>query len=355
MNMFRKLWAAQTPHPDEPEEDPPHHEDARLPVHVLHADAELSVVDGMPVVETDGARRSLRPSEVSLVALHGGARLTSPFLALLAENAIPLVLLSRSGYYRAQLVDLSGPATATRRAHYRVADSGGGALAIAKVQIETKIQNARHHVRRRLGASSSVAKTLRRQAMRTRKARSTSALLGVEGAAASAYWGAWPDMLRNDSDSFTFDGRSRRPPRDAVNAILSYLYAVATGHAAVNALATGLDPRVGFLHAERPGRPALALDLVEPMRTAVVDAAVIAAVNRREIDGDHFEMGSDQGVRLTDEGRRLALELFEDRLSRQTEYRGRLISWRAAFARHTLDLARHLRDGGRPPTPPRLD
>lgn len=355
MDFFRRILPKRARVDIDEIDDAPRHADPRLPVHILSHDAVLHLEDGMPVVESDGSSRPLRISEVSLIALHGGARVTAPCLSLLAEHGVPLLLLSRSGYYRAQLVDLNGPTTATRRAHYAAAASDPTALAIAQTLVEAKILSARHHLRRRLGASSSGVKTLRRQASRARKAKSRATLMGIEGAAAAVYWAAWPEILRNDSDAFTFDGRSRRPARDAINALLSYLYAVCAGSAAAGALAAGLDPRVGFLHVERPGRPALALDLVEPMRTAIVDAAVIAAVNRRVLDGGHFHSDPEQGVRLTDDGRRLALELLEDRLSREVEFGGRRMSWRAAFSRYTLELAHHLREGGRPPTPPRLD
>ena len=356
--LDRLLSRAAAPRAGEPEEEPIH-PDPRMPVHVTGDDARLLVEGGNPVVECGGARRALRIGEISLVALHGGATVTAPCMALLAEHGVPLVLLSRSGHYRGQLVDLSEQPTRTRRAHYRAVEDSGVALAIARPLVEAKIRGARHLLRKRLGARDDAARILLRQQRRVARARSRDALMGVEGAAAAAYWKAWPKLIRNESDVFTFDGRSRRPPRDAINALLSYLYAVATGVCAATALGAGLDPRVGFLHAERPGRPALALDLVEPLRTSVVDSAVIAAVNLRRFDADDFTAGADGGVRLGPEGRRAALELLERKLSSEVSWAGAATSWRAALGRYAAALAAHLRAAaetgkpGPPPQPPR--
>ena len=104
---------------DDGAEEPPIHADPRLPVHVTRDDARLFVEDGNPVVECGETRRALHIGEISLVALHGGATVTTPCMALLAEHGVPLLLLSRHGYYRGQLVDLSEQPTRTRRAHYR--------------------------------------------------------------------------------------------------------------------------------------------------------------------------------------------------------------------------------------------
>lgn len=359
MSLLGRLLSRAAAPEDDGAEEPPIHADPRLPVHVTSDDARLFVEDGNPVVECGETRRALRIGEISLVALHGGATVTTPCMALLAEHGVPLLLLSRRGYYRGQLVDLSEQPTRTRRAHYRAAEDAAAALAIARPLVEAKIRGARHLLRRRLGARDESARILLRQQRRVRRARSRDSLMGLEGAAAAAYWKAWPRLIRNESEAFTFDGRSRRPPRDAVNALLSYLYAVATGVCAAAALGAGLDPRVGFLHAERPGRPALALDLVEPMRTAVVDSAVVAAVNLRQFDADDFDVGTDGSVRLGAEGRRAALELFERKLSSETLWGGQATSWRAAIGRYAAALAAHLRAAGEngragpPPEPPR--
>jgi CRISPR-associated endonuclease Cas1 len=127
---------------------------------------------------------------------------------------------------------------------------------------------------------------------------------------------------------------------------------VAAGTTAAAAASVGLDPNVGFLHGERPGRPALALDLVEPMRTAVVDAAVIAAINNGEFAGEDFERREDGSMRLSKAGRRHALAVFERRLSTVFRYDGVEMTWRAAIARHAAQLAHGLRKGTLELAPP---
>ena len=319
--------------------------DLALPLHLLADDATLSIANGLVRIHADGALRSLRLDEISFVALHGGASVTAPALRALASALVPVVLHSRSGHYVAQLVDMSGSHSKTRRAHYTAAADGARALTLARLLVEAKIRAAARLMRRRLGAQDAVTQQLDREAISAARARNLDALRGFEGAAAAAWFAAWPRLINRDEAIFGLGGRSRRPAQTAVNALLNYLYAVLVGQSAAAAMAAGLDPNVGFLHAERPGRPALALDLVEPFRTAIVDAAVIAALNNHEFGEAHFEAQPDGGVRLTDSGRRAALALLERRLSTVLTYAGSEMSWRTALSHHAQLLARCLRDG----------
>lgn len=249
-----------------PEEHLPAVEESRLPLHVLAHDAKLSIARGRLVVATAETCERLCLDDLSQVVLHGGARVTVPTLQALARAGVPLVLLSHRGYYLGQTVDLSGATAAARRAQYRVAEDPRRRLALARDLICAKLTAAARLARRRAGAKAEVTAALDRAARAAGRARGEATLRGIEGAAAAAWYGAWPGFLKRDDPLCAFDGRSRRPPRDAVNALLSYLYAVTTGMAASAVSAAGLDPAVGLYHAERPGRPALALDLVEPFR-----------------------------------------------------------------------------------------
>jgi CRISPR-associated endonuclease Cas1 len=351
------LWLAQRLVPGRPTADAPPAEPAlrpepRLPLHILVEDAELRIEDGLLGIEAGGESRTLRLDEISLVALHGAAMISTPCLATLADAAIPVVFLSRSGYYRGQLVDLSVNHAATRRAQYLAAADPARCLAFARAIVVAKIAGAHRQLRRRLGARHSATRILDRERRRAAHARSLDSLRGTEGAAAAAWFASWPGLISRDDPTFLFDGRSRRPPRDAVNALLSYLYAVLAGTTATAALAVGLDPNVGFLHAERAGRPALALDLVEPLRTAIVDAAVLAALNNGEFGVADFVTGEDGGVSLSESGRRAALSLVERRLSTPLAYAGTEMTWRAAISQHALLIARALRNGAAPPPAP---
>jgi CRISPR-associated protein Cas1 len=129
-------------------------------------------------------------------------------------------------------------------------------------------------------------------------------------------------MISDRAKGFEFEGRSRRPPQDPLNAALSYCYAVLLGETLAAVVATGLDPRLGFLHAPRAGKPALALDLLEPFRPLIADRAVLAGVNTGRFEEHHFEERNG-GVWLSETGRRLALTLLEDRLSGTLKLPGR--------------------------------
>lgn len=320
-------------------------DEARLPLHVLAGDAELSVENGMLLVQSAEDSRSVRLDELSIVALHGGARVSVPCLHLLARQNVPLILLSRSGFYLGQMTDLSTSHAAIRRAQYDVASDPRRSLKPARLLVSGKIANTARIARRRLGARAPLVRTLGRAAKTASRARSADRLRGIEGAAARSWYAAWPEFLADVDSLFAFDGRSRRPARDATNALLSYLYAVLAGTAATAACASGLDPNTGFFHAERPGRPALVLDLVEPFRVAVVDAAVIAAIHRREFSAEAFETQEDGSVRLSDTGRRRALDILERRLSTGFVFDGAEMTWRAAIGHMTGLLAAALRTG----------
>jgi CRISPR-associated protein Cas1 len=138
-------------------------------------------------------------------------------------------------------------------------------------------------------------------------------LRGLEGEAASLYFGVFDALVRVDDAAFRFTGRSRRPPLDRMNALLSFLYAM-LGHDCRSALeAHGLDPQVGFLHADRPGRASLALDLMEELRPVLADRLALSMVNRRQLSADDFVVEEAGGVRMTDDARKRVLVAWQDR------------------------------------------
>ena len=344
--MFRFPWRlSTTPLDAEDEDDLVLVDEARLPLHVLADDAELHVENGMLVIDSAEDSREIRVDELSLVALHGGSRVSVPCLHMLGRQNVPLVLHSRSGYYIGQTIDLSINQSAVRRAQYTTTAEPRRVLLFARSLVCAKIASAARLARRRLGSRNDTTRALLRAAKKAGRASSTKTLRGIEGAAAAAWYSAWPGLIGDAGSEFTFDGRSRRPPRDAVNALLSYLYAVVVGNAAAAAAAAGLDPNAGLLHTEKPGRPALALDLAEPFRTAVVDAAVLSIIRRHEISLDLFETQPNGAVRLSDDGRRRALELLERRLSTSFVYDGSELTWRAAITRLAELLAKALQAG----------
>lgn len=328
-----------------PDDDLPPTAEARLPLHVLARDAHLSIEDGQLLVEAGETRQLLRLDELSQVVLHGGAGVTVPSLHALIRAGVPVVMLSHNGYYLGQTLDLSGASAAVRRAQYRAAENTEQSLAIARDLIGAKLRATARLARRRAGARTDIVRSLDRARRDVARVRNVAKLRGIEGSAAAAWYNAWEGFLTRDDPALVFDGRSRRPPRDSVNALLSYLYAVTTGLAASAASAAGLDPTVGVYHTERPGRPALALDLVEPFRVAVVDAAVLAGLNEGVFSAGDFTMEGEGGVRLTDQGRRRALGLLEQRLSIRFRDGETETTWRDAITRSATRLATGLRSG----------
>jgi CRISPR-associated protein Cas1 len=148
---------------------------------------------------------------------------------------------------------------------------------------------------------------------RSLAADTADGLRGLEGEAANAYFGVFPALIRTDDPAFQFGGRSRRPPLDRINALLSFLYAM-LGHDCRSALEThGLDPQVGFLHADRPGRASLALDLMEELRPVLADRLALTLVNRRQLAAADFIVEEAGGVRMTDEARSRVLVAWQER------------------------------------------
>lgn len=309
-------------------------------LHVLDQEARLHLQDGILSVERpDTPPTRLRLPDLASVSIHGRASLTTPCVHALLAEGIPVVWRSAGGYYLGQTVDLSGSTARVRRAQYG-ATGTVLAEALALRLVAGKIAAMQRVLRHRADTPEvrAALAALRAQADRL-PGVSASALLGVEGAATAAYFACWPALLCGPAAGLGFPGRTRRPPGDPVNAVLSYLYAVLTGHCASAALAAGLDPTVGVLHAPRAGRPALALDLVEPFRAAVADSAALAALNRGEVGTGDTEPGDD-GIRLNAAGRRAVLQALERRLDAVC-HGGDAdpVSWRMAIDRAARSLA----------------
>jgi CRISPR-associated protein Cas1 len=211
-----------------------------------------------------------------------------------------------------------------------------------------KIRNGRTMLRRNARVrSEAVLGSMQSSAKQALVAGSFEVLLGYEGAAARAYFSVFSTMLRDEltlpGEPFAFEGRNRRPPKDAVNALLSFAYALLVKDLTAACFAVGLDPYVGVYHRPRFGRPALALDLAEELRPLVCESIVINAVNNGEIKPSHFVVRAG-GVALTAEGRRVLIRAYERRLDVQVRHPlfGYKISYRRLLDVQTRLLAAYL-------------
>ena len=265
------------------------------------------------------ARLPLR--RIQAITVFGNVTLTTPLIHQCALDGRSISWHTETGRYRAQI---TGPTTGNvllRRAQHHTLDNPTHTQNIARQMIAGKIQNARRLILRtaRDATTTAAAATLRDTAQALadalgdlRTASGMDTLRGIEGIAARRYFAVFDTMIKASED-FTFDGRTRRPPRDRPNALLSFCYALLRGDCAAALEGVGLDPQVGYLHALRPGRPALALDLMEELRSAVADRLALRLINRRQIQTSHFEATPGGAVRLTEDGRRVFLRAYQHR------------------------------------------
>jgi CRISPR-associated protein Cas1 len=205
----------------------------------------------------------------------------------------------------------------------------------------------RNLLRRRLAEEARDSlDVLQHQARLARHSRDIDTLLGIEGAATARYFALWPAMLSGRAGDLAPATRTRRPPRDAVNAALSYAYAVLAGETLCAVVAAGLDAREGFLHRPRAGRPALALDLMEPFRPLIADQAILSGLNNGRFKAEHFREEGET-VLMTDAGRRIALDLIERRLAGEVTLDGRKqpVSWRVVIGFSARAISDSLRNG----------
>lgn len=241
-----------------------------------------------------------------------------------------------------------------RRAQHLALDDASRTLEIARRSVAAKIQNARHSLLRaarepgdaseaRLIAAA--AEHLGRAIDRVATVGHLDELRGLEGDAARVYFGVFGLLVRTDRSAFPFDTRTRRPPRDRTNALISFLYALVLAECSSALEGVGLDPQVGYLHALRPGRPALALDLLEEFRPIVADRLALRLINRRQIQASDFDDQPGGGVFLAEQGRRTVLRAFQERKAEEIPHRvlGRPIPVGLLPHVQARLLARHLR------------
>ena len=225
---------------------------------------------------------------------------------------------------------------------------------IARQFVAGKVQNSRTQILRaaRDAAAPDSSHALREAAehlasglRRLREAKDLDVIRGEEGHAARTYFGVFEHMIRGDKCTFGFDHRTRRPPRDPVNAVLSFLYALLQAECAGAADGVGLDPQVGYLHGLRPGRPALALDVMEELRPLAADRLALTLINRRQLGADDFEWLPAGAVHLNETGRRTVIAAYQRRKEVEVSHRVLKRKVPLGLVPHVQArlLARHLR------------
>jgi CRISPR-associated protein Cas1 len=284
---------------------------------VLHLDSDTVrvSVEGettlrVPLLRLDG------------IVVFGRVTVTPFLIARCAADGRGLVWLDRRGRFAARAEGPMRGNVLLRRAQHLALSDPEQPWRIARQIVAGKIQNSRAQIMRAARdasvpdapdalreAAAHMAEGLRR----LRDVDDLDVIRGEEGHAARAYFGVFEHMIRGDKRSFGFDRRTRRPPRDPTNAALSFLYALLQAECASALEGVGLDPQVGYLHALRPGRPALALDLMEELRPLAVDRLVLTLINRRRLKANDFEQLPAGAVHLNDKGRRSVIAAYQKR------------------------------------------
>jgi CRISP-associated protein Cas1 len=275
-------------------------------------------------------------------------------MALCAERGIALSFLTEHGRFLARVQGPVNGNVLLRRKQYRSTDDPVGAGGIARAVVLAKIANCRSVLQRAARERAESRETegldaailrLKRIIEDTAGCSSVDTIRGHEGDGARTYFEVFDHLILASKEEFFFSARSRRPPLDNMNALLSFLYTLLT-HDMTGALETvGLDPAVGFLHRERPGRPSLALDLVEELRPVLADRLTLSLVNRREISGRGFYRLETGGVTMDDDTRKQVLIAWQKRKQEEIIHpylNEKLPLGLVPYVQATL-LARHLR------------
>ncbi|MFP4027627.1 MAG: type I-C CRISPR-associated endonuclease Cas1c [Candidatus Brocadiia bacterium] len=275
------------------------------------------------VVRADGETQLRFPiHNLGGIVCFGEVSCSSPLVQLCSEKDVTISFLSKTGQYFGRI---QGPVSGNvllRREQYRLADKPDVSGNIARTAVIGKIANSRTVLQR---ASRDHPEKVNQEALDEAVGKIRWALRGLdgdvsldeirgrEGEAAQAYFGAFDHLITSQKDDFEFNTRNRRPPLDPVNALLSFYYTLLL-HDCVSALeSVGLDPAVGYLHRDRPGRPGLALDLMEEFRAFMADRLALSLINRRQLKAGDFISSETGAVKMTDTARKKVITAYQER------------------------------------------
>ncbi len=344
-NLFRKSLPVR---PLNPADDP------ALPLHIQVPGARLRKRGGTLRVETEDDVVEVPLIHVSQVSLFGPVSVTTPALHALMRAEIPVSWFSTGGWFLGHTIGTGSGNVGIREAQYRTAFDTDRSLQFARSLVAAKIRNSRTMLRRnwRNGETDDKKAALARLMSLVQKAshsKYAEELLGFEGEAAAIYFRHFSRMLAADSSQeaigaeFSFTTRNRRPPTDPVNALLSFAYALLTRAFTTIVSAVGLDPYLGLYHRMRHGRPALALDMMEPFRSIVADSCVLQVINNREVQTTDFVFNG-PACSLKPGGRKALLRAFERRMEQETTHPlfGYRVSMRRLIEVQARLLGRHL-------------
>lgn len=289
-------------------------------LYVTTPEAYLSK-DGLNVVITVKQKEVFRIPIINIegIVTFGYMGASPGLMKLCADNGVSLTFLSPQGKFIARVQGPTRGNVLLRTEQYRLSENEDFTLHISKLFIGGKIQNYRNILRRYerdYGSNDEIASAVQALEVRKRdlaRAQDLNQLRGIEGDAASVYFNVFPHLILNQKTDFPFNDRNRRPPKDAVNAMLSFVYTLIANDVSAALETVGLDPYVGFLHALRPGRTSLALDVMEELRAYLGDRLVLSLINRRQVNVKDFVFQGDESVIMTDSCRKILLTAWQAR------------------------------------------
>jgi len=292
-------------------------------LYVTSNDAYLSLKNDNVVVQQGDitlGKIPLRSLESIMSFSYKGA--SPALMGKCAEFGVGLSFFSPYGRYYCSILGEKNRNVLLRREQFRFADDEDAALPFAQSFIVGKIYNCRwvlertkrdHALRVNSERIAEQSEKLRQALLNARACRSIDELRGIEGLAAKDYFFTFDDLILRNKDDFFFQQRSRRPPLDRVNALMSFVYSILTSDCIAALQGVGLDPYVGFMHTDRPGRASLALDLVEEFRPTIADRFVLTLINTGTIKPSQFEIRENSGVFLSEDGRKTVLAAWQKR------------------------------------------
>lgn len=292
-------------------------------LYVLTPEAYLTLDGENIVVKRDEAASTRVPlHNVENVVCFTWQGASPALMGACADRNIGLCFLTPNGRFQARVTGRVRGNVLLRKKQYEVSEQEEQSVPIAASFLIGKLSNCRavldratrdHSMLVDVQALTGAASFLRQTLKAIQSCRSVGDLMGFEGSAAKIYFGVFDELILQQREDFAFKERSRRPPLDNMNSLLSFLYALLTNEVASALEAVGLDPYVGFLHQDRPGRPSLALDLMEELRPVFGDRLALSLVNRRQVTGKGFTRKESGGILMDDETRKTVLSAWQER------------------------------------------
>lgn len=324
-------------------------------LYVTSEDFYLALENENVVVWQEEARKGQYPLQMLEGIVSFSYRGASPALmGECARRGISLCFMTKNGRFLARVSGEERGNVLLRKQQVRMSDDSALSCQVARNMIFGKVYNCRWQIERtvrdhalRLDAQTlkNVSRQLAGQLEQISSCVDLSSLRGLEGEASARYFGVLDQLILNQRDSFSFDGRSRRPPTDPVNAMLSFLYTLLAHDCAAALESVGLDPYVGFMHRDQPGRQSLAMDLMEELRPIAADRLMLTLVNTRMIQDKHFSRQAGGAVLMNEEGRRVLLSAWQSRKKEEIThpYLKEKIAWGLVPYVQSLLLARYIR------------